>query len=627
MRIIASTRILFAICICRRCSGARRTRSSLRRSPKPPSRSATRSSTRRSITTSARSSWTLDDTKLYADDVWLYVDQNRAVATGNVVFRQGNNQIAADRADFNTKTRLGTFYNASGFATVQPPRQTVRPGRRGASAADGPGHDRLLLRRDGREDRPEKIQDHQWRLHHLRPADAAVGFQRRHDRAEPRSLHAAAQRGDERQGRAAVLPAGRSTTRRSERIARPGFSLPTYGTSSLRADSRFTTRSSGRSIAARTRRSCTTGSRRPDRASAASTATTSAAARMATSGPTCSTSTRRRFARIARRRAASYKLSGAANQLLPGGFRAQGARRLLLEHRRRIRRSTRHRTTRRATSGASAATSSAIVASYSLNGTIDRNEYLLQQQNAPPLPAAGRASRHAERTACSATRRSTSRPAASYANIISDRQRRRAGIRQRRAPARLLAAAPVSVQEVAVVHRQLHARAGATRSTAQHALDPLTVIRDRSVTKQPRDLDDNLNRQYFTLQAQMTGPVFNRIWDTPDNGYAEKFKHTDRTVPDRRAHVVDRRITSASSSSTASTGSSAGNTQYTYGVNNRFYAKRRSASSGQTGQAREISHGRAAADLPLERAGGAVRSAVLDQQQRHSETTTSRRSR
>src|SRR5580765_5970963 len=68
------------------------------------------------------------DSKLYADDVWFYVDQNRAVATGNVVFRQGTNQISADRADFDTKTRLGTFYNASGFATAQPQRQTTAPG-------------------------------------------------------------------------------------------------------------------------------------------------------------------------------------------------------------------------------------------------------------------------------------------------------------------------------------------------------------------------------------------------------------------------------------------------------------------------------------------------------------------
>src|SRR3954462_6139672 len=65
------------------------------------------------------------DTKLYADDVWLYLDRNRAVATGNVVFRQGSSQIAADRADFDTKTRLGTFYNASGFAMVKQPQQTA----------------------------------------------------------------------------------------------------------------------------------------------------------------------------------------------------------------------------------------------------------------------------------------------------------------------------------------------------------------------------------------------------------------------------------------------------------------------------------------------------------------------
>ena len=68
------------------------------------------------------------DTKLYADDVWFYADQDRALATGNVAFRQGSNQISADRAEFDTKTRLGIFYNASGFATVQPPRRTAAPG-------------------------------------------------------------------------------------------------------------------------------------------------------------------------------------------------------------------------------------------------------------------------------------------------------------------------------------------------------------------------------------------------------------------------------------------------------------------------------------------------------------------
>ncbi|MGE3179458.1 MAG: LPS-assembly protein LptD, partial [Vicinamibacterales bacterium] len=65
------------------------------------------------------------DTKLYADEVEIFTDQDRAVARGNVVFTQGGNRIAADRADFNTKTRLGTFFNASGIASVGASRQST----------------------------------------------------------------------------------------------------------------------------------------------------------------------------------------------------------------------------------------------------------------------------------------------------------------------------------------------------------------------------------------------------------------------------------------------------------------------------------------------------------------------
>jgi len=55
-------------------------------------------------------------TDLYADLVEFFEDENRAVATGNVVLSQGTNRIAAERAEFNTKTMLGTFFNASGIA-------------------------------------------------------------------------------------------------------------------------------------------------------------------------------------------------------------------------------------------------------------------------------------------------------------------------------------------------------------------------------------------------------------------------------------------------------------------------------------------------------------------------------
>jgi LPS-assembly protein len=68
------------------------------------------------------------DTKIYADDVWAYTAENRAVATGNVLYAQGNNRISAESADFDTETRLGTFYNAWGLTTIKPPVQTPRPG-------------------------------------------------------------------------------------------------------------------------------------------------------------------------------------------------------------------------------------------------------------------------------------------------------------------------------------------------------------------------------------------------------------------------------------------------------------------------------------------------------------------
>jgi LPS-assembly protein len=59
-----------------------------------------------------------DDLELFADDVEIWTDTHRVVLTGNVTFRQRDAQISADRAVFNSETRLGTFYNASGFATV-----------------------------------------------------------------------------------------------------------------------------------------------------------------------------------------------------------------------------------------------------------------------------------------------------------------------------------------------------------------------------------------------------------------------------------------------------------------------------------------------------------------------------
>src|SRR5262249_4465863 len=53
-------------------------------------------------------------------------------------------------------------------------------------------------------------------------------------------------------------------------------------------------------------------------------------------------------------------------------------------------------------------------------------------------------------------------------------------------------------------------------------------------------VDEPLTRPVFTFQSQIVGPVFNRVWDTPDNGYAEKFKHTiEPFVTVQRTSSVD----------------------------------------------------------------------------------------
>ena len=98
--------------------------------------------------------------------------------------------------------------------------------------------------------------------------------------------------------------------------------------------------------------------------------------------------------------------------------------------------------------------------------------------------------------------------------------------------------------------------------------------------------DEPLIRPVFNLQANILGPLFSRVWDTPENGYAEKFKHAIEpflniqktfNVPNfDRVVVLD------------GTDYFLGGETYNYGINNRFYAKHRATTPGGLAQAREI---------------------------------------
>jgi LPS-assembly protein len=52
--------------------------------------------------------------KFFADQVDLYIDENRLEAVGNVVFAEADGRIAAERAEFDLEKGTGTFHNASG---------------------------------------------------------------------------------------------------------------------------------------------------------------------------------------------------------------------------------------------------------------------------------------------------------------------------------------------------------------------------------------------------------------------------------------------------------------------------------------------------------------------------------
>ncbi len=116
------------------------------------------------------------------------------------------------------------------------------------------------------------------------------------------------------------------------------------------------------------------------------------------------------------------------------------------------------------------------------------------------------------------------------------------------------------------------------------------------------------------MNANTVGPVFTRVWNTPDNGYAERFKHTIEPFMNiQRTTAIDdyNRIIKTDSSD-----SIVGNsTSYTYGLSNRVYAKRR---VGTISQAQEIVTVDLAAVLLHRRAIVAERSAV------HTAATTRR---
>ena len=108
-----------------------------------------------------------------------------------------------------------------------------------------------------------------------------------------------------------------------------------------------------------------------------------------------------------------------------------------------------------------------------------------------------------------------------------------------------------------------------------------TYWTERFDPEEDLQIEAGLSRQYFTLESRVTGPVLTKIWDTPDNAYAERFKHIiEPTVTLQRVTAIDNFDEIVKLEGIDSVVGSA--TQIGYGVANRFLARRRD------GDAREV---------------------------------------
>ena len=526
--------------------------------------------------------------KVYADDVWVYMGTDKAVATGNVLLTQGANRISAERAEFNTKDNLGTFYNAWGMATVKP--QPLRPT---AGIAPPPivGQENVIIFFG---EKVEKIGPKKYRI-------TNGGFSTCAQPTPRWDLHA---------GTVILnvdhytvltnmvmnvkgvpmfyLPVMYYPTKREDRAT--GFLIPTYGASTLRGqslhnaffwaidrsqDATFTHdwfSKTGQGYGGEYRYNYGMGTDGNLRAHVDDTHET--------------TYVLDNGAESVVPESRSYEIRGNANQLLPGNLRARANANYFSS----ITASQTFNTNIYDITRNQRSYGGNVVGawnSYTLNATVDRSEYFNTQttsslygswprvtfsRNERPIggtPAYFSVTTDAAHYVRESRGTTTDPVTNETVNITSDFGLSRFDL----AP---LIRYPFKRWQWFTVNNTITWHE--TYYTRTYALDdngvPTNVV-----------IDKGLNRPVFMYQAQIVGPVFNRVWDTPGNGYAEKFKHTiEPVLTVSKTSTIDdfQRIVQTDGTDSFVTG-----VQYAYGLNNRFYAKR-SLVPGQPATAREI---------------------------------------
>jgi LPS-assembly protein len=108
----------------------------------------------------------------------------------------------------------------------------------------------------------------------------------------------------------------------------------------------------------------------------------------------------------------------------------------------------------------------------------------------------------------------------------------------------------------------------------------------RSVDASGALIAEPVNRQYVSVQTDVIGPVFSKIWDTPDSGYAERMKHVIEPTfnVEYISEIANQARMPISDSSVVAVG---GATNVTYGLTNRLLARTRGSGDAR-GSTREF---------------------------------------
>lgn len=521
------------------------------------------------------------DSQIFADDIEAWLNEDRVVASGNVLFVQGNNRIAADRAVFNSKTRLGTFYHASGIANIQPPRQTAAAGGVIAPQLSGQDTDVYFF-----GDEVEKVGPKKYKITNGGFSTCVQPTPRWNLSAKTIDLNIdhytlLTQALLKVKGVPMLyVPWLYYPTKEEDRAT--GFLLPTIGLTSLYGQSIHNgffwaiNRSQDATIkhdwfskgaqglGTEYRYNMGLGS---DGTITAHLLDQKQITYLLSNGASTSQPATR-----------SYKIVGNANQPLPWNLRARGR----VDYFSSLQTMQQFNTDVFDASRSQRSFSGNVIGSwrtYSMNATIDRSETFYDSTSS--IVNGG-----APRVAVNRNERPLFLGSPGYFSVGSEFVHL---IRQSNTPA---LSADTGLSRVDVVPQvrypfkkwawlSVNSTFSWRETFYTRSLDPNTID---PLTNRAAVIDDSLNRQYFQLQSQIVGPVFNRVWDTPNNGYAERFKHTiEPSLTITRVSPIanfDRIL--QTDGSDALRGNQTG---FNYGLTNRFYAKRR---LGTISQSQEI---------------------------------------